>query len=99
MQMRDSRERPPAYGVGWRRSARAWQDGNAFDGDASGLFTTVGNVPITLWTDPVNNNIVYGKANGTTVFAAYLEETGTPLSGAKMDGAIRGDQGPHHQSR
>lgn len=70
---------PKAVGVGFTDSA-----GNALDGDASGLFTTVGNIPITLWTDPVNNNIVYGKANGTTVFAAYLEETGTPLSGAKI---------------
>lgn len=70
---------PHATGMGFTDSA-----GDALDGDASGLFTTVGNVPITLWTDPVNNNIVYGKANGTTVFAAYLEETGTPLSGAKI---------------
>lgn len=70
---------PNATGMAFTDSA-----GAALDGDASGLFTTVGNIPITLWSDPVNNNIVYGKANGTTVFAAYLEETGAPLSGAKI---------------
>lgn len=70
---------PNATGMGFTDSA-----GDALDGDASGLFTTVGNLPITLWTDPVDNNIVYGRAGGTTVFAAYLEQTGTPLSGAKI---------------
>lgn len=70
---------PHAIGLSFTDSA-----GDALNGDASGLFTTAGNVAITLWTDPLNNNIVYGKANGTTVFAAYMEETGTPVAGAKI---------------
>lgn len=60
-------------------------DGNPLDGDASGFLTTAADVPITLHTDATNNNILYGRANGgAIVFAAYLEETGAPLSGAKL---------------
>ncbi|MGZ3182160.1 MAG: DUF5801 repeats-in-toxin domain-containing protein [Telluria sp.] len=58
--------------------------GAALNGADSGLTTTAGNVPILLYTDSVDNNIVYGKAGSTLVFAAYLQETGTPLSGAKL---------------
>ena len=54
---------------------------NGFD---SGLNTADGE-DIFLYTDPTNNNIVYGKtALNVVVFAAYLEETGTPVTGAKM---------------
>ncbi|MBB3219639.1 DUF5801 repeats-in-toxin domain-containing protein [Pseudoduganella umbonata] len=70
---------PNATGMGFTDSL-----GNALDGDASGLFRTADNAAITLWTDEVDNNIVYGKANGVIVFAAYLEETGIPVSGAKI---------------
>ena len=53
---------------------------NGFD---SGLNTADGE-DIFLYTDPTNNNVVYGKtALNVVVFAAYLEETGTPVSGAK----------------
>lgn len=58
--------------------------GDPLDGDPSGLTTTATNTAITLHTDANNDNIMYGKANGVIVFAAYLEETGTPLSGAKL---------------
>lgn len=58
--------------------------GAALDGAPSGMTTTAGDVPILLYTDTANDNIVLGKAGGVIVFAAYLEETGTPLSGAKL---------------
>lgn len=54
---------------------------NGFD---SGL-NTADNEDIFLFTDTTNNNVVYGKtAGGVVVFAAYLEETGTPVTGAKI---------------
>lgn len=54
---------------------------NGFD---SGLNTADGE-DIFLYTDTTNNNVVYGKtAAGVVVFAAYLEETGTPVTGAKI---------------
>jgi hypothetical protein len=58
--------------------------GGALDGDSSGLFTNDGE-EIFLFTDTVNDNIVLGKtALGAIVFAIYLEETGTPVSGGKF---------------
>ncbi|MES2978290.1 MAG: DUF5801 repeats-in-toxin domain-containing protein [Pseudomonadota bacterium] len=57
--------------------------GGALNGDGSGLKTVAGD-DILLYTD-TNNNILLGKtAGGTVVFAAYLEETGTPVTGAKV---------------
>ncbi|WP_438998692.1 DUF5801 repeats-in-toxin domain-containing protein, partial [Variovorax beijingensis] len=54
---------------------------NGFD---SGLDTTDGE-DIFLYTDTTNNNVVYGKtALNVVVFAAYLEETGSPVTGAKL---------------
>jgi hypothetical protein len=54
---------------------------NGFD---SGLNTADGE-DIFLYTDTTNNNVVYGKtALNVVVFAAYLEETGTPVTGAKI---------------
>ncbi|WP_155248067.1 beta strand repeat-containing protein [Variovorax paradoxus] len=54
---------------------------NGFD---SGLDTADGE-DIFLYTDTTNNNIVYGKtALNVVVFAAYLEETGSPVTGAKL---------------
>jgi hypothetical protein len=49
----------------------------------SGLNTADGE-DILLYTDTTNNNVVYGKAGTVIVFAAYLEETGTPVTGAKI---------------
>ncbi|MDR6428249.1 hypothetical protein J2738_004404 [Variovorax paradoxus] len=50
----------------------------------SGLNTADGD-DIFLFTDTTNNNVVYGKTTaGVVVFAAYLEETGTPVTGAKI---------------
>lgn len=49
----------------------------------SGL-KTIDGATIWLYGDTDNDNILYGKVGGTTVFAAYLEETGAPLSGAKL---------------
>ncbi|WP_431122490.1 DUF5801 repeats-in-toxin domain-containing protein [Variovorax paradoxus] len=50
----------------------------------SGLNTADGD-DIFLFTDTTNNNVVYGKTGaGVIVFAAYLEETGTPVTGAKI---------------
>ena len=58
----------------------------------SGL-DTAGGVSIYLYTDTTNNNIVLGRAaasgggadpNGAIVFAAYMEETGSPVSGGKI---------------
>jgi hypothetical protein len=59
-------------------------NGALLNGVDSGLNTTDGE-DIFLYTDTTNNNIVYGKtALNVVVFAAYLEETGTPVSGAKL---------------
>ncbi|MDQ0024322.1 hypothetical protein J2X90_002117 [Variovorax paradoxus] len=50
----------------------------------SGLFTA-DNEAIFLFTDTGNNNVVLGKTSGgVVVFAAYLEETGSPVTGAKI---------------
>ncbi|KQU84225.1 hypothetical protein ASC78_10275 [Variovorax sp. Root318D1] len=58
--------------------------GAPLDGFNSGLFTA-DNEAIFLFTDTSNNNVVLGKTSGgAVVFAAYLEETGTPVSGAKI---------------
>ena len=69
--------------------------GHALDGDASGLKTTAG-VDLFLWTDSTDSNIVLARkgvwvtdhyaadASGDIVFAGYLQQTGTPVSGAKM---------------
>ncbi|WP_371855198.1 DUF5801 repeats-in-toxin domain-containing protein, partial [Pseudomonas sp. Irchel s3h17] len=56
--------------------------GAALNGLDSGLLTLDGT-PILLYTDS-NNNIVLGKAGGVIVFAAYIEETGSPVSGGKI---------------
>ena len=56
---------------------------NGFD---SGLDTLDGT-SILLYTDTVNNNIVLGRAGGSAgaiVFAAYIEETGSPITGGKI---------------
>ncbi|RTQ33258.1 hypothetical protein EJP69_17170 [Variovorax gossypii] len=59
-------------------------NGAALNGFDSGLNTADGE-DIFLYTDTTNNNVVYGKtALNVVVFAAYLEETGTPVSGAKI---------------
>ncbi|BEP62424.1 hypothetical protein GmRootV213_29780 [Variovorax sp. V213] len=59
-------------------------NGAPLNGLDSGL-NTADNEDIFLFTDTTNNNVVYGKtAGGVVVFAAYLEETGTPVSGAKI---------------
>lgn len=50
----------------------------------SNLFTTASGDEIKLYTDTTNDNILYGMAGGNIVFAAFLEETGSPLSGAKL---------------
>ncbi|CAN7351555.1 DUF5801 domain-containing protein [Variovorax paradoxus] len=58
--------------------------GAPLNGLDSGLNTADGE-DIFLFTDTANNNIVLGKTSaGVIVFAAYLEETGTPVSGAKI---------------
>jgi T1SS-143 domain-containing protein len=52
----------------------------------SGLFTLDGT-SILLYTDTENNNILLGRAGGATgaiVFAAYIEETGSPVTGGKI---------------
>ncbi|WP_081729284.1 hypothetical protein [Pseudomonas sp. QTF5] len=52
----------------------------------SGLDTLDGT-SIFLYTDTVNNNIVLGRVGGATgaiVFAAYIEETGSPVTGGKI---------------
>ncbi|WP_097303985.1 T1SS-143 repeat domain-containing protein [Pseudomonas chlororaphis] len=59
--------------------------GAPLNGLDSGLDTLDG-VDILLYTD-TNNNIVLGRAGGpggAIVFAAYIEETGSPLSGGKI---------------
>ncbi|MFZ9511501.1 MAG: hypothetical protein ACO27H_11030, partial [Burkholderiaceae bacterium] len=56
----------------------------ALNGLDSGLDTASGE-SIFLYTDGVNNNVLLGKTSGgTIVMAAYLQETGTPISGAKL---------------
>lgn len=60
--------------------------GNPLSGVDSGL-DTVNGTSILLYTDTANNNIVLGRAgaaDGQIVFALYLEETGSPVSGAKI---------------
>jgi hypothetical protein len=59
--------------------------GAPLDGVDSGLFTLDGT-SILLYTD-TNNNILLGRtgsATGAIVFAAYIEETGSPVSGGKI---------------
>ncbi|AZC38069.1 DUF5801 repeats-in-toxin domain-containing protein [Pseudomonas chlororaphis] len=59
--------------------------GAPLNGLDSGLDTLDG-VDILLYTD-TNNNIALGRAGGpggAIVFAAYIEETGSPLSGGKI---------------
>ncbi|WP_256578032.1 DUF5801 repeats-in-toxin domain-containing protein, partial [Pseudomonas sp. Irchel s3h17] len=56
--------------------------GAPLNGLDSGLVTLDGT-PILLYTDS-NNNIVVGKAGGAIVFAAYIEETGSPVTGGKV---------------
>jgi hypothetical protein len=59
-------------------------NGGVLDGDSSGLFTNDGE-EIFLFTDTSNDNIVLGKtALGAIVFAIYIEETGSPVSGGKF---------------
>ncbi|WP_375741385.1 DUF5801 repeats-in-toxin domain-containing protein [Pseudomonas boanensis] len=60
--------------------------GAPLNGLDSGLDTLDGT-NILLYTDTTNNNIVLGRAGGPTgaiVFAAYIEETGSPVSGGKI---------------
>jgi hypothetical protein len=59
--------------------------GAPLDGVDSGLFTLDGT-SILLYTD-TNNNILLGRAGSATgaiVFAAYIEETGSPVTGGKI---------------
>ena len=59
--------------------------GEPLNGVDSGLDTLDGT-SILLYTD-TNNNIVVGRAGsatGTIVFAAYIEETGSPVTGGKI---------------
>ena len=61
-------------------------NGAPLNGLDSGLDTLAG-VDILLYTDSTNNNILLGRAgsaNGAIVFAAYIEETGSPVSGGKI---------------
>ncbi|GER17484.1 DUF5801 repeats-in-toxin domain-containing protein [Variovorax boronicumulans] len=59
-------------------------NGAPLNGLDSGLNTADGE-DIFLYTDTTNNNVVYGKtALNVVVFAAYLEETGSPVNGAKI---------------
>jgi hypothetical protein len=60
--------------------------GAPLNGVDSGL-DTLNGTSIFLYTDANNDNIVLGRAGGSTgaiVFAAYIEETGSPLSGGKI---------------
>jgi hypothetical protein len=60
--------------------------GAPLNGLDSGLDTLDGT-SIFLYTDANNDNIVLGRAGGSTgaiVFAAYIEETGSPVSGGKI---------------
>ncbi|PMY44386.1 hypothetical protein C1X67_30125, partial [Pseudomonas sp. FW305-62] len=59
--------------------------GALLNGVDSGL-DTLNGTSILLYTD-TNDNILLGRAGGPTgaiVFAAYIEETGSPLSGGKI---------------
>ena len=61
-------------------------NGAPLNGVDSGLDTLDGT-SILLYTDANNDNIVLGRAGGSTgaiVFAAYIEETGSPVSGGKI---------------
>ena len=62
---------------------------NGLDSDRD----TAGGVNIYLYTDTTNNNVLLGRAaasdgsadpNGAIVFAAYIEETGSPVTGGKI---------------
>jgi hypothetical protein len=60
--------------------------GAPLDGLDSGLDTLDGT-SILLYTDTNDNNIVVGRAGGPAgaiVFAAYIEETGSPVTGGKI---------------
>ncbi|WP_443201017.1 T1SS-143 repeat domain-containing protein, partial [Pseudomonas sp. B3G-3] len=60
--------------------------GAPLNGLDSGLDTLDGT-SILLYTDTDNNNIVLGRAggpDGAIVFAGYIEETGSPVSGGKL---------------
>ncbi|PMZ90034.1 MULTISPECIES: DUF5801 repeats-in-toxin domain-containing protein, partial [unclassified Pseudomonas] len=60
--------------------------GAPLDGVDSGLDTLDGT-SILLYTDTNDNNIVLGRAGGPAgaiVFAAYIEETGSPVTGGKI---------------
>ncbi|MFS2124484.1 DUF5801 repeats-in-toxin domain-containing protein [Pseudomonas sp. Pseusp97] len=60
--------------------------GAPLNGLDSGLDTLAG-VDILLYTDSTNNNVLLGRAGGPSgaiVFAAYIEETGSPVSGGKI---------------
>ncbi|QLC74138.1 hypothetical protein LPB260_25920 [Pseudomonas sp. LPB0260] len=60
--------------------------GAPLNGLDSGLDTLDGT-SILLYTDSLNNNILLARAggpHGTIVFAAYIEETGSPVSGGKL---------------
>ena len=60
--------------------------GALLNGVDSGLDTLDGT-SIFLYTDTSNDNILVGRAGSATgaiVFAAYIEETGSPLSGGKI---------------
>ncbi|PJI50161.1 MAG: hypothetical protein CTR55_11620 [Pseudomonas sp.] len=60
--------------------------GAPLNGLDSGLDTLAG-VDILLYTDTTNNNVLVGRAGGPAgaiVFAAYIEETGSPVSGGKI---------------
>src|SRR5690242_20613281 len=60
--------------------------GAPLNGLDSGLDTLDGT-SILLYTDTNDNNIVVGRAgaaDGAIVFAAYIEETGSPVSGGKI---------------
>ncbi|MFV3370227.1 DUF5801 repeats-in-toxin domain-containing protein [Pseudomonas sp. NY15435] len=61
-------------------------NGAPLNGLDSGLDTLAG-VDILLYTDSTNNNVLVGRAgsaSGAIVFAAYIEETGSPVSGGKI---------------
>ncbi len=60
--------------------------GAPLDGVDSGLDTLDGT-SILLYTDTNDNNIVVGRAGGPAgaiVFAGYIEETGSPVTGGKI---------------
>ncbi|WP_223487354.1 DUF5801 repeats-in-toxin domain-containing protein, partial [Pseudomonas sp. A-RE-19] len=60
--------------------------GAPLNGLDSGL-DTLNGTSILLYTDTNNDNIVLGRIGGSTgtiVFAAYIEETGSPVSGGKI---------------